>query len=406
MSVDVRPFDTDPRAFYDAAELAFSEPPRDDDFEPWQRLFEPDRAIAAYDGDRIVGTAGAFGYQLTVPGGVLPAAGVTIVGVQPTHRRQGILRRMMRLQLDGIHERGEPLAILWASEGGIYQRFGYGLATLAAKVKIERDRSGFRHAHVPAGAIRFVDADEAARLFPTVYQAVRPERPGFFDRSETYWTDAFLRDPEHWRQGATAAFHIVHETAGTADGYARYRVRDRWDDSGPQSTVLVVEKLAANPAADLDLWRFLLDIDLMKSLDWWNLAPDDPILLSVLEPRRIGLTLGDGIWLRIVDVAGALAGRGYAADGRLVIDLADEFCPWNDGRWSVRVEAGTATVERTGDAPDLACDTTDLAASYLGAFAFRRLADAGRVRELTPGAISRADALFRTERAPWCPKVF
>lgn len=406
MEIDVRPFDTEPRDFYEAAELAFSEPARDADFEPWQRLFEADRAIGAYDGDRIVGTAGAFGYQLTVPGGVLPAAGVTIVGVQPTHRRRGILRRMMRLQLDGIHERGEPLAILWASEGSIYQRFGYGLATVAAKVKIERDRSGFRAPHMPAGTIRFVDADEAGRLFPPVYDAVRPDRPGFFDRSETYWRDAFLRDPEHWRQGATAAFHVVHMTAGAADGYARYRVRDRWDDEGPQSTVIVVEKLAANPAADLDLWRFLLDIDLMKNLEWWNLAPDDPILLAVLEPRRIGLGMGDGIWLRIVDVASALAGRGYASDGRLVVQLADEFCAWNDGTWSLSVDGGVPLVERTTDAADLACDTTDLAATYLGAFGFRQLADAGRVRELMPGAISRADAMFRTERAPWCPKVF
>ena len=406
MEIDVRAFDTDPRAFYDAAELAFSETPRDDDFESWQRLFEPDRAIGAYDGDRIVGTAGAFGYQLTVPGGVLPAAGVTIVGVQPTHRRQGILRRMMRLQLDGIHERGEPLAILWASEGSIYQRFGYGLATVAAKVKVERDRSAFRTTHIPAGTIRFVDADEAARLFPPVYAAVQPDRPGFFDRSETYWRDAFLRDPEHWREGATAAYHIVHETAGVTDGYARYRVRERWDDEGPQSTIRVVEKLATNPAADLDLWRFLLDIDLMKNLEWWNLAPDDPILLSVLEPRRIGLSLGDGIWLRIVDVAPALAGRRYATDGRLVIELADESCAWNDGTWSLRVEGGVALVEPTTDAADITCDTTDLAAAYLGAFGVRQLADAGRVRELSPGAVSRADAMFRTERAPWCPKVF
>ena len=406
MEIDVRPFDTDPRAFYDAAELAFSEPPRDEDFEPWRRLFEPDRAIAAYDGDRIVGTAGAFGYALTVPGGVLPAAGVTIVGVQPTHRRRGILRRMMRLQLDGIHERGEPLAILWASEGGIYQRFGYGLGTLAAKVKVERDRSAFRAPHVPAGTVRFVDADEAARLFPPVYEAVRPERPGFFARSETYWRDGFLRDPEHWRNGATPAFHVVHETGGVADGYVRYRVRDRWDDAGPQSTVLVVEKMASNPAANLDLWRFLLDIDLMKNLEWWNLPPDEPILLTALEPRRLGLALGDGIWLRLVNVAAALAGRRYAADGRLVIELADEFCPWNDGTWSVGVENGVALVEPTSDAAEIACDTTDLAAAYLGGFGFRQLADAARVRELMPGAISRADAMFATERAPWCPKVF
>ncbi|HEX2766122.1 MAG TPA: GNAT family N-acetyltransferase [Candidatus Limnocylindria bacterium] len=406
MAVDVRPFDTDARAFFEAGELAFAERPRDEDFEAFEALFEPDRAIAAYDGDRIVGTAGAFGYALTVPGGVLPASGVTIVGVHPTHRRQGILRRMMRLQLDGIHERGEPLAILWASESSIYQRFGYGMATLAAKIDVARERNAFRRPHVPAGTIRFVDDDEAARLFPPIYDAVRPTRPGFFDRSDTYWREGFLRDPEHGRQGMSAAFHVVHETGGVPDGYARYRVKEQWEDVGFTSAVIVVEKMATNPSADLDLWRFVLDIDLMARTEYWNIAADDPILLAALEPRRLRYAASDGIWLRIVEVGSALAGRRYAADGRLVIELADEFCPWNDGRWALSVEDGVPIVERTSDAADLAADTTDLAAAYLGAFTFRALADAARVRELHPGAIARADALFRTERAPWCPRVF
>src|SRR6186997_2897758 len=176
MEVDVRPFDGEPRAFYEAGELAFGERVRDEDFARWTRLFEQDRAIAAFDGDRVVGTAGIFSFELTVPGGVLPAAGVTIVGVHPTHRRQGILRRMMRLQLDAIHDRGEPLAILWASEGSIYQRFGYALATLRAGINLDRDRSSFRLPHRASGTIRFVDADEGARLFPPVYEAERAVR--------------------------------------------------------------------------------------------------------------------------------------------------------------------------------------------------------------------------------------
>lgn len=406
MEIEVRRFDGAPRDFYDAGELAFGEHARDDDFGHWEALFEADRAITAHDGDRIVGTASSFGYALTVPGGVLPAAGVTIVGVHPTHRRRGILRRMMRLQLDDLHERGEPLAILWASEGSIYQRFGYGLGTVAARVAIPRERSAFRVPHVPTGSVRFVDADEGARLFPAAFDALRLDRPGFFARSAAYWREAVLRDPEHWRHGASAAFHVVHETDGTPDGYARYRIRDSWSDEGPSSTVIVVEKIGATPAVDLDLWRFLLDIDLMAKLEWWNLAPDDPIFLAALEPRRLGYAVGDGAWLRIVEVAPALAGRRYASDGRLVVELADEFCPWNAGRWSLTVTDGVPVVEPTTDAPDLACDTTDLAAAYLGAFSFRRLADAARVTELAPGAIGRADALFRTERAPWCPKVF
>jgi predicted acetyltransferase len=406
VAIDVRTFDGDPRAFFEAGELAFSERVRDEDVENWTATFEGDRAIAAYDGDRIVGTAGILSFELTIPGGVLPAAGVTIVGVHPTHRRQGILRRMMRLQLDAIHERGEPLAILWASEGNIYQRFGYGLGSLRMGVNIERSRSAFREPHVPAGAIRFVEVDEAKRAFPTVYETVRAERPGFFDRSPAFWDAEFFTDPEHWRHGASAAFHVVHEVAGEPDGYARYRVRDKWETAGPSSTVIVVELMAGNPAAHLDLWRFLIDIDLMARTEAWNLAVDDPILLNVAEPRRLQADLGDALWTRIVDVAPALAGRRYAADGRVVLEVADEFCDWNDGIWELSVDAGVPVVQRATGAADLACDVTDVGATYLGGFGFRQLADAGRVRELQPGAIARADALFRCERAPWCPRVF
>ena len=406
MEIDVRPFDGVPRDFFLAGEIAFAEQPHEEDVPHWESLFEPDRAVAAYDGGRIVGTAGTFSYDLTVPGGILPAAGVTIVGVHPTHRRRGILRRMMRLQLNAIHDRGEPLAILWASEGSIYQRFGYGLATFAARISLEQARSAFRRPHAPTGTIRFVDMEEARRLFPPVHDAVVPTRPGFFGRTPAYWDAEVLRDPEHWRRGASHAFHVVHEVGGEPDGYARYRVRDSWDEVGPKSSVVLVEKQATNPAAHLDLWRFLLDIDLMLKLEAWNIAPDDPIVAAILEPRRLQLSLGDGLWLRVVDVSSALAGRRYAADGRLVMEVEDEFCGWNDGRWSLVVENGVPFVEPTTDPAELACDITDLGAAYLGNLSFTQLADAGRVRELQPGAVARADSLFRTARAPWCPKVF
>ena len=406
MDIDVRPFSGDPNDFFAAGELAFSEQARDEDRERWARAFEADRAIAAYDGERIVGTAGILSFDLTIPGGVLPAAGITIVGVHPTHRRQGILRRMMRLQLDAIHERGEPLAILWASEGSIYQRFGYGLGSLRMGLDLARERGTFRQPHVPAGRIRFVELDEAKRVFPPIYDDVRPRRAGFFGRTPEIWEAEFFADPEHWRRGASAAFHVVHEVGDVADGYARYRIREEWDPAGPKSAVVLVELMAANPAAHLDLWRFLIDIDLMARLDAWNLAVDDPILLNVAEPRRLRATLGDALWTRIVDVAPALAGRRYGADGRVVFEVADEFCDWNDGTWDLSVESGVPIVQPATGAADLACDITDLGAVYLGGFGFRQLADAGRVRELQPGAIGRADALFRTERPPWCPMVF
>ena len=406
MEIDVRPFEGEPRTFFEAGELAFGERVRDEDLAKWTTLFEADRAIAAYDGERVVGTAGIFSYDFTVPGAVLPAAGVTIVGVHPTHRRRGILRRMMRLQLDAVHDRGEPLAILWASEGNIYQRFGYGLATVRMGVNVARDRSAFRRPHAPSGAIRFVDADEGKRLFPPVHDAVLPHRPGFYARTPAYWDTEFFPDPEHWRHGASAAFHVVHETADGADGYLRYRIRDEWDNAGPKSTLVIVEMMASNPDAHLDLWRYALDVDLIGKISAWNLAMDDPILLAVAEPRRLGIDVGDALWLRVVDVASALAGRRYRSDGRVTFEIVDEFCAWNQGRWTLSVEAGIPHVEPGTEAPDVACDVTDLGATYLGAFSFAQLAAAGRAEERQPGGVARADALFRTDRAPWCPKVF
>lgn len=406
MQIDVRGFHGEARAFLEAGELAFSERARDEDIPSWEAVFEPDRAVAAYDGDRIVGTAGIFSFDLTVPGAVTPSAGVTIVGVHPTHRRRRILRRMMRLQLDQVHERGEATAVLWASEGSIYQRFGYGLATMVTRLGIERDRSAFRLPRDPVGTIRFIDLEEAKRLLPPIHDAIVPHRPGFFARTPAFWDAELFRDPEHWRRGASAAFYAIHETDGRPDGYVRYRVRDNWDESGPRSSIILTEKMAVTPAADLSLWQFLLGIDLMAKLEAWNVAPDDPIILSVLEPRRLGLASGDGLWLRVVDVAAALSQRRYEADGRVVFEVRDEFCPWNAGRWALDVDGGVGRVTGTTDAPQLSCDITDLGAAYLGGFSITRLADATRIAELEPGAVSRADAMFRTVRPPWCPKVF
>ncbi|MBW3613111.1 MAG: GNAT family N-acetyltransferase [Chloroflexi bacterium] len=406
MEIDVRGFTGEPRQFLEAGELAFGDRAHDDDVPAFESLFEPDRAIGAYDGDRLVGTAGIFSFDLTIPGGVMPSAGVTLVGVHPTHRRRGILRRMMRAQLDHVHERGEATAILWASEGSIYQRFGYGLGTMLTRLSIERDRSALRRPLEPSGIVRFVDVADAKRVLPPVYDAVAPTRPGFFARTPAFWDADIFRDPEHWRRGAGPAFYVVHEADGQVDGYARYRIRESSDQDGPRRIVILTEKLATNPIADLELWQFLVGIDLVSSIDAWNVAPDDPILLNALEPRRLGMGLADAVWLRVVDVAAALTQRRYAADGRLVLDVTDEFCPWNAGRWALAVEGGMPIVEQATDAPDLACDITDIGAAYLGGIGFTALADAARVRELQPGAALRADVLFRTPRPPWCPKVF
>ena len=401
MEIEVRPYTGERRAFLDSIGIGFGEHVTDEAAPFWESLIEFDRAIAAYDGDRIVGNAAAISFELTVPGGVLPAAGVTTVGVQPTHRRRGALRQMMRLQLDDVHRRGEPLAALWASEGGIYQRFGYGLASLKASVKVDRHRNAFRRPHDFSGQIRLVSEDEARVAFPPVFDAVRVIRPGFFSHTPEFWNAEVFYFPEQWRRGRGKPFHVLHDAGGMIDGYARYAIRE-----GDVNEVSVLDLLATTPAAHLDLWRYLLDIDLMSRVESWNVPIDDPLLLAVAEPRRLEMTMGDALWLRIVDLAPALAARRYRGDGRVVMEVADEFCTWNDGRWSLTIEAGVPYVEPATDSADIACDVTDVAAAYLGGFTFAQLASAGRTRELAPGGVQRADGLFRTDRAPWCPRPF
>ncbi len=370
--------------------------------ERWLKNFELERMHAAFDGDAIVGGAGAFSFRLTVPGGVLPAAGVTIVGVLPTHRRRGVLSAMMRAQLDDVRERGEPLAVLWASEETIYGRFGYGLASLAIELQVPRIRSDYRPGIERVGAVRFVEADEALALFPPVYDAVQSVTPGMYERSRSWWEHRLLADPPEFRFGGGPKIYSVLEVDGRPQGYALHRLNVSFGSLGPETKLNVIEALGATPVATASIWRFLLDVDWTQTIVGRLLPVDHPLLLLLARPNHAQPTLSDGLWVRLVDVGVALSGRSYAQDGSVVLDLRDGFCPWNQGRW--KLEGGEAAA--TDDEADLALDVSDLGSVYLGGFTFRELSRAGRVEELRQGAIARADALFRTDVAPWCPEIF
>jgi predicted acetyltransferase len=394
------------RRFLDTGVKAFSEELRAEDAERDERVLDRERMFAAYDGEAMVGTAADFELTLTVPGGELPAAGVTLVGVLPTHRRRGILNQLMRAELDAIVARGEPLAILWASEEPIYGRYGYGMATLRASIEAERDRMRFRGDPPPVGQMRLVDEDEAARVLPPIYDRVRRETPGMFARSEEWWRSYRLPDPEHNRGGAGPRYFAVLEVDGVDEAYARYRVKDEWKDGVSVSSLRVTEAIAASPLADRELWRYLFGVDLVHKVEAWQVPVDHPLFLLATEPRRLRLRASDGLWLRIVEVEAALAGRSYANDEEIALELADAFLPANAGVWRLEVSGGQAQVTRVDVEPELRLDVADLGAAYLGGFTFAQLARAGRVEELAEGAVERADALFRTSRAPWCPEVF
>jgi predicted acetyltransferase len=379
----------------------FGRTPTQDSITSVSGVLEPGRLHAAFEDGRAVGGAGAFTFQVTVPGGRVPAAGVTTVGVLPTHRRRGILREMMRAQLDDIHARGEPLAYLWASEATIYGRFGYGVASLAAEMEIPRNRADFARPAGHAGTIRLLTRDEALEVLPALYERVAVETPGMFARTREWWETRALADPEWRRQGGGEMVRALLELDGEAQAYALYRLHPAFEYSSSTGHVTAIEVVSTTPAATARIWRYLFDIDWLERLRAALLPVDHPLLFLLAEPRRARFTLADGVWLRLVDVEAALAARRYTSDERVVLAVADAFCAWNEGRWLV--EGGAS---RTDEEADVRLGVDALASVYLGGFTFRQLERAGVVEELAKGGIERADRLFYTDRAPWCPEIF
>jgi predicted acetyltransferase len=389
------------RVALDTVDMAFGDLPNEEDFAREQKLMPNDRILAAYEGRYAVGAAASYPFRLTIPGGDLPAAGVTWVGVLPSHRRRGVMSSMMRSQLANVDERGEPLAMLWASEGPIYGRFGYGLAAPALALEAERARFRLRDDPGPSGAVRLVDPAEAARLFPAIYEQARRTTPGTLTRAKKWWTENKLADPEGWRRGAGPKFYAVLEVDGAPAAYAIYRIKQEWKDGIPRSEVRVAETFARTPEATREIWRFLFGIDLIAKVTMFAFDPGSPLFLMVADPRSLQLRLMDGLWLRLVDVEAALRARSYAPGEPVVLEVRDALFPRNAGRYRVGEDVG-----RTRRPADLELDVADLASAYLGAFDFHALAGAERVVERTDGALERASLLFRTPKPPFCPEVF
>jgi len=358
-----------------------------------------DRILSGWDDGRVVAVAAAWPFRMTIPGGELPCGGVTWVGVHATHRRRGLARELMRRQLDDLHERGEPLAALWASESPIYGRFGYGMAGPAQRLRADRAAFAYRDDPGAAGTIRLVTKEEALQALPPIYDRIRPTRPGMFARDETWWREQRLQDL--WApSSAGKRFYAVLELDGDA-AYAIYHHDGKWDEDVPAGTVAVVEAFGTSLRATQEIWRFLFSIDLTRTVRANRLDPANPLFLAVQDPRRLGVGVADGLWLRLVDADAALRARSWNGDDSLVVELRDAFCPWNDGRYRLGAGAG-----RTEDAADLALDTADLASLYFGGFDPTLLQAAGRIEERTPGAVERAAALLRTPLPPFCPEGF
>ncbi|MFI1582526.1 GNAT family N-acetyltransferase [Embleya sp. NPDC020630] len=375
-------------------------------------IFEPKRSLLAHRAGETCATLALYSLDMSVPGGRQPIAGIGYVTVDPTHRRRGLMRGLIRRTLAGLHDRGEEaVAALHTTEPAIYGRFGFGSATRAVRIQIPRSSRELTGppAALPADpplSVRVLDPARCGADITRIYEHAIDRRPGMPRRDGTWMRRAVLDLPE--RRGG--AGRLLCMLAGADDGepargYALYSLTARWENSYPRYEVHVRELFANDPAAYASLWRALLDIDLGGTVIA-DRPIDDAILALLDDPRSAAPVARDQLYTRPVDVERALAGRGYGAEVDLVLDVADPICTWNEGRWRLRTGTHEAECARTSASADLELTVRELGAVYLGGTSLTQLAAAGRVVEHRAGALRAATRAFHHDPAPFCPTVF
>ncbi|MBO1753870.1 GNAT family N-acetyltransferase [Allobranchiibius sp. CTAmp26] len=394
-------------SWYDAVMAGFQETADPETTALSRDLFGPAGSFGLRVGRDWVATASSTTRSLSVPGGgELPCAAVSDVTVASAYRRRGLLSLMMRHQLEDLTSQGLPMAALWASESGIYGRFGYGVATWSALLAGSTRATAFLPEIVPQGSVVEVAADQWLAAARPVHDAVRAEQPGMFDRAGRWW-ELETMDPERWREGRSARRYLVHfDTGGAVDGVGTYRFKDEWDRKGPAGQVSVGPILARTPSAYAGLWRYLLDLDLARTFAASGAAVQETLLHLLADPRALDIRPADGLYLRILDVVEALRSRRYLTDAELVLDVVDPVLASVAGCYSLQISGGHAEVARTRAAPDLTLAARDLAAVYLGGVSVGDLHRAGRVREHSAGAVSAMSGAFGWTRSPHCADHF
>jgi predicted acetyltransferase len=359
-----------------------------------QLIVDLDRFLVATEAKRIVGITGDYPLVMTLPGGAaLEVPGVTWVSVLPTHRRRGILRQLMHRQLRDYFSGGVPLAILTASEGGIYGRFGYGPASSVRKTVVDRRLASLRDPG-DVSAVQLAPADQARAHAPEVHRRWREQVPGALSRSDAWWDFLFL-DREFQRAGMTALFFLLHP-----DGYVSYRVKSDWADGHARHVCWIVDYFVATQQAHAALWQVLLSMDLFGSIESHQIPIDDPLSFALTDFRQVRtLAVNDGIWVRPIDVAATLSARRYGADVDAVIEVTDDL--FGDGRYLLRAAADGATCEPTDRTPNLSLSASTLGSVYLGGNRLQTLAAAGHVQCEDPALLTRLDRAFLSDRAPF-----
>lgn len=360
-----------------------------------RRVVDLERFRIAVDDGAVVGVAGSYGFDITLPGGTtVPAAGITWVSVAATHRRQGLLTRLMAAVHADADERGEPVAVLYASEGSIYDRFGYGIATTMRFVEIARRRATLRPDLRPdPAAVRYAEGDAACEHLERLWDVARRQRAGEISRS-TAWHDV-IADMRAKPQGpASAAFHLVHR-----DGYASYRITEKWNGD-PDYRMDLVEFVATTPEAHLDLWHALLGVDLVGTISARQLPSDESLPLLLTDVRPFATTVSkDGVWAKVLDPAIAFGARAYGTADRLVVEA--------DGvRWAIESDGTDSSCRKVRSRPDIVTDASTLGALLFGGARPSVLSSGRRLVARDADALRRADAFFVTGPAPHCATWF
>jgi predicted acetyltransferase len=380
----------------------FHEDQSDDELRPWLPSVDTDdyRAWVVRDRGTIVANYGVYTMTVSVPGGaLLPCAGVTAVGVSQTHRRRGLLRRMMTAALDEAVERGEPVAMLYASEAAIYGRFGFGITGPGLGHRIDRG-TAFRDPVDPR-LVEAVTPAEAVATWPDVFERFRAQRPGCVDRDAPAWRLALVEDPPSSRHGASGRRLV--QVPGR--GYATYRVKDRFEENLPRGEVRVGELVATDPEAEAALWQHVCDIDLTTEVIAGGRPQDDVLPALLVDPLRARTRVSAPLYARLLDVAAAFSGRAYDVEGAVTLEVHDADRD-QSGTYHLEVGPDGAEVDRVERAPDLSMPVDVAASVWLGGVRASGLRDARRLVEHVPGAAVRLDRLVAAERAPWTPFEF
>jgi len=366
-----------------------------------------DRRLGAFVNGSLCGTTGSIGVELTVPGPrTVPLAAVTQVTVLPTHRRQGLLREMMRFQIDNAIARGEIVAMLIAAEWPIYGRFGYGMAVEAASTVIDARSARFREIVAPRGALEIVDLSTLRALAPEAFDRHRRMTPGAISRPDKMWdvlSGVVVRPGEDAPKNRTRVLHRGRD--GDLDGYVVYESTETWIHNRPSIKLDVLELIAVTDEAYADLWRYLCEIDWVSEINGHVRAIDEDLRQLFIDGRVARQAdRSDHMWVRLLDVPAALAARRYETPVSVVLDVKDNVL--GDGRFRLDGDADGATCEATDEPADVALDVEVLGAAYLGGSPLHPYAVAGRIDELTPGAVIALDRGMRTARAPWATTGF